>query len=98
MAHSSAAHDIIRQITDAFAAVEQPPRDALINNHCCECAETSAAYDGKRWSDVTLADVLRGRETALLTLPARWRYGPFSSVSSPSVWPGQSEPARRFGN
>ena len=66
-------HGIIQQISDAFADVEQPPRDALFNGHCCECAETSAAYDGKPWMDVTLADVLRGRETALLTAAA-WRY------------------------
>jgi hypothetical protein len=73
MTGTRAAPDIIQQITDAFAEVEQPPREALFNGHCCECAETSEAYAGKRWMDVTLADVLRGRETALLTATA-WRY------------------------
>ena len=67
------ARDIIQKITDAFAGVAQPPRDALFNNHCCECAETSAAYAGKPWMEVTLEDVLRGRETSLLTAAA-WRY------------------------
>jgi hypothetical protein len=67
------ANDIIQQISNAFAGVEQPPREALFNGHCCECAETSEAYAAKRWMDVTLEDMLRGRETALLTAAA-WRY------------------------
>ena len=33
----------------------------------------SAAYAGKRWTEVTLEDVMRGREIALLTAAA-WRY------------------------
>lgn len=64
---------IIEQIRDAFLDVEQPSRDALFNNHCCECAEVSEAYAGKRWTDISLDDVLRGRETALLSASA-WRY------------------------
>ena len=69
----SDAEQIVQQIRAAFESAEQPPRDALFNDHCCECAEISAAYDGKRWSDVSLEDVLRGREIALLTASA-WRY------------------------
>jgi len=65
--------EIIQQITDAFADVEQPSREALFNGHCCECAETSEAYAGKRWMEVTLEDVLRGREVSLLTVAA-WQY------------------------
>ena len=67
------ADDIIRQITDAFAETVQPASEALVNNHCCECAEVSAIYAPKRWMDVSLDDVLRGRETALLSAAA-WRY------------------------
>jgi len=57
----------------AFDAVPQPPREALINTHCEECLETSEALAGKPWQAITLDDLLRGRETALLT-PAAWRY------------------------
>jgi hypothetical protein len=64
---------VISRIREAFAATEQPPHDTLINNHCCECADVSAAFAGKRWTDVTLDDVMRGREIALLTAAA-WRY------------------------
>ena len=50
-----------------------PPPETLVNNHCCECTDTSAAYAGKQWIDVTLDDVLRGIEISLLTASA-WRY------------------------
>jgi hypothetical protein len=65
--------EIVEQITAAFAAVPIPPRDALMNHHCCECLETSEAYDGKRWQEITLEELLRGREVALLSATA-WRY------------------------
>ena len=67
------AEAIVRQIRDAFADVEPPSHEALLNNHCCECADVSAAYAGKHWTDVALTDVLVGREIALLTAAA-WRY------------------------
>ena len=67
------AEQIVQQIRDAFANVPQPPADALVNNHCCECAETSAAYAGKRWAEVSLEELLRGIEISLLTASA-WRY------------------------
>lgn len=63
----------VEQIREAFADTAQPPRDALFNDHCCECVEVSAAYDGKRWAEISLDDILRGREVALLTAAA-WRY------------------------
>ena len=65
--------DIVAQIEAAFAGVEYPGREALRNTHCCECAEVSAAFAGKRWPEITLDDVLAGRETALLSAAA-WRY------------------------
>ena len=64
---------VINRIREAFAGTEQPSPDTLMNNHCCECAEVSAAFAGKRWTEVTLDDVMRGREIALLTAAA-WRY------------------------
>lgn len=64
---------VIRQIEAAFAEVPYPGREALFNNHCCECAEVSACYAGKRWTEIALQDVLAGRETSLLS-PAAWRY------------------------
>ena len=67
------ADEIVQQISEAFADAQQPSYEALFNNHCCECAEVSAAYAGKGWTDVTLDDVLRGRETSLLTATA-WQY------------------------
>jgi hypothetical protein len=65
--------EAIRQIEAAFADVPYPGREALFNNHCCECAEVSACYAGKRWTEIALTDVLAGRETSLLS-PAAWRY------------------------
>jgi len=65
--------EAIRQIEAAFADVPYPGREALSNDHCCECAEVSATYAGKRWTEIALADVLAGRETSLLS-PAAWRY------------------------
>ena len=60
-------------IEAAFSGVPRPAPEALLNQHCCECAETSAAYAGKTWQDISLDDLLAGRETALLS-PAAWRY------------------------
>jgi hypothetical protein len=65
--------ETIRQIRAAFAEVPYPGREALVNHHCCECAEVSASYAGKRWTEIALADVLAGRETSLLS-PTAWRY------------------------
>jgi len=67
------ADEIIRQIKAAFAEVPYPGREALFNHHCCECAEVSASYAGKLWTEIALADVLAGRETSLLNAAA-WRY------------------------
>ena len=67
------ADDIAEQITAAFASSERPAPDALRNDHCCECAETSDAYGGRPWTEISLQDILRGRETALLSATA-WRY------------------------
>jgi GNAT superfamily N-acetyltransferase len=67
------ADEVVRIISDAFSGTPYPGRDALFNDHCCECAEVSAAYAGKPWTDIALDDVRAGRETALLTAAA-WRY------------------------
>ena len=56
-----------------FLKRHSPDPEALFNDHCCECVEVSAAYGGKRWKDISLDDILVGRETALLTAAA-WRY------------------------
>jgi hypothetical protein len=65
--------DVVALIERAFAGAPRPVPEALANDHCCECAEVSAAYAGKDWTEVGLADVLAGRETALLSAAA-WRY------------------------
>ncbi len=64
---------VIDQLTAAFSDVAQPAADALMNHHCCECLETSSAFGGKPWADISLDNLLAGRETALLTAEA-WRY------------------------
>jgi hypothetical protein len=64
---------IIEQITTAFSSTSLPQAEALVNHHCCECYETSAAFGGKPWAEISLEEVLAGRETALLTAEA-WRY------------------------
>jgi len=65
--------ELVRQIVAAFASTPHPAREALANNHCCECVEVSRAYAGKPWTQIALEDILAGRETALLTAAA-WRY------------------------
>ena len=64
---------IVDQVSAAFSDVVQPASDALMNHHRCECLETSSAFAGKPWADISLDDLLAGRETALLTVEA-WRY------------------------
>ena len=64
---------VLERVEAAFAGVPKPTDDALVNRHCCECVETSEAFAGASWQDVTLDQLLRGRETALLTVEA-WRY------------------------
>ena len=64
---------VVRLIRAAFSATPYPGREALSNDHCCECAEVAAAYAGKPWTKISLDDVLAGRETALLSAAA-WRY------------------------
>jgi hypothetical protein len=64
---------IVEQIEAAFGDTELPHVEALINKHCCECLETSEAYGGRPWLEVSLDELLAGRETALLTAVA-WRY------------------------
>jgi hypothetical protein len=46
-----------------------------------ECAEVSASYAGRRWTEIALADVLAGRETSILS-PAAWRY----SLPALMIW------------
>ncbi len=65
--------DAIDQVEAAFKDVPLPSKEALTNHHCCECLETSQAFGAKSWQEVSLADLLSGRETALLTVAA-WRY------------------------
>ncbi|MGH7542665.1 MAG: DUF6714 family protein [Gemmatimonadota bacterium] len=64
---------VLERVEAAFAAVPRPPDGALVNRHCCECLETSEAFARAPWREVTLAQLLAGRETALLTVEA-WRY------------------------
>ena len=64
---------VLEHVEAAFAGVPRPPYEALMNRHCCECLETSEAFAGAAWRDVTLEQLLAGRETALLTVEA-WRY------------------------
>jgi hypothetical protein len=64
---------ILHDLAAAFPAEPVPPKDALLNTHCCECVEVSEAFGYKRWPDVSLDDLRAGGETALLT-PVAWRY------------------------
>lgn len=64
---------VLERVAAAFANHPKPPDEALLNRHCCECLETSEAFAGTAWQDVTLEQLLAGRETALLTVEA-WRY------------------------
>ena len=64
---------ILERLEAAFANVPRPSQEELVNRHCCECLETSEAFAGAAWRDVTLEQILAGRETALLTVES-WRY------------------------
>ena len=67
------ASAVLDEIGTAFHATAKPGEDLLLNRHCDECIEVSEAYRAKTWQDIQLADVIAGRETALLT-PEAWRY------------------------
>lgn len=67
------AQDVIDQVHAAFKDVPLPSKDALWNNHCCECSEMSAAFGARPWPEISLEELLSGRETALLSEVA-WRY------------------------
>ena len=67
------AQDVIDEVHAAFQGVPLPSKDALWNNHCCECSEISAAFGARPWQEISLDDLLSGRETALLS-EAAWRY------------------------
>lgn len=64
---------VLERVEAAFARVAKPGHESLVNRHCCECLETSEAFAGAAWQEVTLDQLLAGRETALLTVEA-WRY------------------------
>jgi hypothetical protein len=64
---------IVAQVVAAFPSEPLPPKEALLNPHCCECVEVSEAFGYKPWPTVTLEDLRAGGETALLTAIA-WRY------------------------
>lgn len=67
------AQDVIDNVHEAFKGVPLPSKEALWNHHCCECSETSAAFGARPWSEISLEELLSGRETALLS-EAAWRY------------------------
>lgn len=64
---------VLASIKAAFPAEPVPSRTDLLKTHCCECVETSEAFAFKAWPDISLEELLAGRETALLTATA-WRY------------------------
>jgi hypothetical protein len=68
-----ATHAVLDLVRNAFPVEPVPGADALLNPHCDECVETSEAFGGRPWPDITLDNLLAGRETALLT-PTAWRY------------------------
>jgi hypothetical protein len=69
----STPEDIVALMKQAFQDEPKPPHASLIKTHCPECLETSEALADKTWQDVSLADLLAARETALVTASA-WRY------------------------
>jgi hypothetical protein len=64
---------VVAQVAAAFPRAPVPPREALFNGHCCECAEISDAFGYKPWPEVSLEELRAGGETALLT-PIAWQY------------------------
>jgi hypothetical protein len=60
-------------IRAAFPDEDPPPSEELENPHCPECSEVAARFSGKRWVDMTVADLAGNPPVTLLTASA-FRY------------------------
>src|SRR5579871_1587416 len=65
--------DAERAIRAAFSVTEAPSAEAMRNDHCPECAQTSARFVGKRWSDLAAED-LEGNPAPGCLTAAGFRY------------------------
>ncbi|HZH14959.1 MAG TPA: DUF6714 family protein [Archangium sp.] len=65
-----AAAQVIRE---AFPAGEPPADQAMRNDHCSECQETVGRFAGKRWPEISVADLSGNPGPSLLTA-AGFRY------------------------
>ncbi len=63
----------VEAIEGAFPVGEPPSDHELRNDHCSECKETIGRFIGKRWPDVSVADLSGNPSPALLTA-AGFRY------------------------
>jgi hypothetical protein len=59
--------DAERAIRAAFPIGEAPSPDAMRNDHCPECSETTARFMGKPWSELVAEDLGGNPEPGCLT-------------------------------
>ncbi len=60
-------------IEDAFPVGPPPDDDAMRNDHCDECRGTVVRFAGKRWPDVSIAD-LSGNPGAMFLTATGFQY------------------------
>lgn len=66
--------DALRAIRAAFPVGDPPLAAEMPNDHCEECIEVSGALAGKRWDEVTTADLRRVHDGLPLLTEAALRY------------------------
>jgi hypothetical protein len=60
-------------VIEAFPVTAPPSQEEMRNNHCPECRDTVAIFLGKRWPEITVAD-LRGNPAPSLLTASGFRY------------------------
>ena len=63
----------VDQVRSGFPVGDPPLPDVARNDHCLECAETSEIFLGRRWTDITVADLL-GNPSPYLLNEVAFRY------------------------
>ena len=66
----------IHAIRTAFSAGEPPSADQMRNDHCPECADTNAIFEGKHWQEITVDTLRANPAVSLLTIAALRYYLP----------------------
>ncbi len=65
--------EAVAAIHAAFPDAPPPSPAEMHGDHCPECIATNAVFAGRRWQEITVADLARNLPVSLLT-PAAFRY------------------------